>query len=88
MHPNLLIWLGVVALLVYFFIAGRRGMRAITRAFGTSNAMNAVMAAYRNGDYITALKKTEGLKIRPRKDWRILFPARWDVTSLGAAREI
>jgi tetratricopeptide (TPR) repeat protein len=73
MHPNLLIWLGVVALLVYFFIGGRRGIRAITRAFGTSNAMNAVMAAYRNGDYITALKKTEGLKNGQEKTGEYCF---------------
>src|SRR6202021_3746750 len=73
MHPNLLILLGVVGLLVYFFIGGRRGIRAITRAFGTSNAMNAVMAAYRNGDYITALKKTEGLKNGQEKTGEYCF---------------
>ena len=62
MHPNLLIWLGVVVLFVYFLVGGHKGIRAITHAFGTSTATNAVMAAYRNGDYVTALQKTEGLK--------------------------
>jgi len=62
MHPNLLIWLGVLALLVYFLIGGHQGILAMARALGASHAMNAVMAAYRNGDYATVLRKTEGLK--------------------------
>lgn len=73
MHLNVLIWLGVVALLVYFFIGGYKGIRAITHAFGTSNAMSAVMAAYRSGDYVTALRKTEGLKNGQEKTGEYCF---------------
>jgi hypothetical protein len=35
--------------------------------------MNAVMAAYRNGDYITALTKTEGLKNGQEKTGEYCF---------------
>jgi tetratricopeptide (TPR) repeat protein len=73
MHLNLLIWLGVVVLLLYFFVGGHKGIRAIAQAFGTSKAMNAVMAAYRNGDYITALQRTERLKNGQEKTGEYCF---------------
>jgi hypothetical protein len=73
MHPNLLIWLGVVALLAYFLIGGHKGIGAMTRALGKSNAMNAVMTAYRNGDYSTALQKTEGLRNGQEKTGEYCF---------------
>ena len=61
MHANSLIWLAV-ALLAYYAIWGRKGNGAIAREIRTMTAMNAVMAAYRAGDYALALQKAEGLK--------------------------
>jgi tetratricopeptide (TPR) repeat protein len=66
MHGNLLVWLGLL-LLVYFLLGGQKGVAALVRAVRTSNAMKAVMAAYRAGDYETALEKAEKLKDRAKK---------------------
>lgn len=87
MHPNLLTWLGVAALLVYFLIGGHKGIRAITRAFGTSNAMKAVMAAYRNGDYATALQKTEALRNGQEKTGEYCFLRGGMLRHLGRLEE-
>jgi tetratricopeptide (TPR) repeat protein len=61
MHLNPLLWLAV-ALLVYFLIWGRKGSGPIARGIRTTTAMNAAVAAYRTGDYATALQKAGGLK--------------------------
>jgi tetratricopeptide (TPR) repeat protein len=61
MHVNSLIWLIVVALLVYYVIF-RMGDGMIGREIRTGRAMNAVIAAYRAGDYSLALQKAENLK--------------------------
>jgi len=67
MHPNLLIWLALALLLLYFLIGGRKGVGALTGALRTSSAMKTVMTAYRAGDYATALQKTEDLREGLRK---------------------
>jgi tetratricopeptide (TPR) repeat protein len=61
MHPSLLIWLAV-ALLAYYLIWGRKGTGLIAREIKERKASNAVMAAYRAGDYALALRNTEELK--------------------------
>lgn len=66
MHPNLLVWLGLV-LLLYFLLGGRKGVVSLTRALRTSNAMRAVMDAYRAGDHKTAIEKAEKLKDGAKK---------------------
>jgi tetratricopeptide (TPR) repeat protein len=60
MHPTLLIWLGLFVLLYLFLRSNASG--AIGRAFNMQSPMKAVMAAYRAGDYETALQKAERLK--------------------------
>jgi tetratricopeptide (TPR) repeat protein len=61
MHPHLLIWVAV-AVLIYFLFFGRKRDGVIGRAVRAMKAINAVMAAYREGDYEAGLKKTEALK--------------------------
>lgn len=61
MHANPLIWL-VVALLVYYLMWHRKGKGVIAREIRMTRAINAVVAAYRAGDYALALQKAEGLK--------------------------
>ncbi len=87
MHPNYLIWLGVAALLVYFLTGGHKGIRAMARAFGTSQAMSAVMAAYRNGDYATALQKTEALRKGQQKTGEYCFLRGGMLRHLGQLEE-
>lgn len=61
MHSNLLIWLGLVALL-FFVLGGPKIVGILLGGFRMSNAMKAVMTAYRAGDYAAAIEKSEGLK--------------------------
>jgi len=54
----------IVSLLIYYAIWywGHRGHRMIARGTKTMNALDAVIASYRAGDYQTALQQAEGLK--------------------------
>ncbi|HWX94680.1 MAG TPA: tetratricopeptide repeat protein [Terriglobales bacterium] len=54
----------IVSLLIYYAIWywGHRGHRMIARGTKTINALDAVTASYRAGDYQTALQQAEGLK--------------------------
>jgi tetratricopeptide (TPR) repeat protein len=64
MHLHPLIWIAV-ALLIYFLYFGRKRDGAIARAVRTMKTINAVMAAYREGDYEAGLQKAESLKNHP-----------------------
>lgn len=61
MHTNLIIWIAV-ALLALYSILGRKGIGLAARGIRTTRAMNAAIAAYRAGDYASALENAEGLK--------------------------
>jgi len=61
MHLSLMIW-PIVALLAFFGFRVLTGNGVIAQAIRTARAMNTAMAAYRIGDYDTALQKAEGLK--------------------------
>jgi tetratricopeptide (TPR) repeat protein len=61
MHSSVLIWL-IVALVIYFGFRVITGNGVIARGIRTVRIMNAAMAAYRKGNYETALHKAEGLK--------------------------
>jgi tetratricopeptide (TPR) repeat protein len=61
MHLHPLIWIAL-AVLIYFLYFGRKRDGVIARAIRTMKAINAVMAAYREGDYETGLQKAEALK--------------------------
>ena len=56
MHFHPLIWIAL-ALLIYFLIFGRKRDGVIARGIRTMKAINAVMAAYREGDYEAGLKR-------------------------------
>ena len=58
-----MIW-PIVALLAFFGFRVLTGNGVIAQAIRTARAMNTAMAAYRIGDYDTALQKAEGLKGR------------------------
>jgi tetratricopeptide (TPR) repeat protein len=64
MHLHLWIWI-VLALLIYFLYFGRRRDGVVVRGIRTMKAINAVMAAYREGDYETGLQNAESLKNHP-----------------------
>jgi tetratricopeptide (TPR) repeat protein len=64
MHLHPLIWIAL-AVLIYFLYFGRKRDGLIARAIRTMKAINAVMAAYREGDYETGLQKAEALKNHP-----------------------
>src|SRR5579864_7006453 len=64
MHMHLWIWIAL-ALLIYLLYFGGKRNGAIARAVRTMKAINAVMAAYREGDYETCLQKAEALKNHP-----------------------
>jgi tetratricopeptide (TPR) repeat protein len=53
----------VVRALIWFW--AHKGHRQIARGMRTISAINAVMAAYREGDYETGLQKAESLKGHP-----------------------
>jgi tetratricopeptide (TPR) repeat protein len=61
---HLWIWIAL-ALLIYFLFFGRKRDGAIARAVRAMKAINAVMAAYREGDYETGLQKADVLKNHP-----------------------
>ena len=63
MHTVLFVGI-VVSLLLYYLIWywGHRGHRLIARGRKTINAIEAVTASYRAGDYQSALQQAEGLK--------------------------
>jgi tetratricopeptide (TPR) repeat protein len=61
MHANTLILL-ILAALGFYLRWSRRGNGVIAREMRTMAAMNAVMSAYRAGDYERALQKTEGMR--------------------------
>ena len=69
MHLHHLTWVAIVVLiyfvLIYFLYFGRKRDGVIARAVRTMKAINAVMAAYREGDYETGLQKAEALKNHP-----------------------
>lgn len=61
----IILFLGIaVSLAIYYLIWywGHRGHRQIARGTRTINALEAVTASYRAGDYQTALHQAEGLK--------------------------
>jgi hypothetical protein len=57
------------SLLLYYLIWywGHRGHRQIARGIQTLNALEAVQASYRAGDYQTGLQQSEALKRGPPK---------------------
>jgi len=61
MHATWLIALAIALILYFWFRAPKRG-GVVARGIRTLRAMNAAVAAYRDGDYETALQKAEGLK--------------------------
>ncbi len=61
MHLSL-VFLIAIAVFVCYQIWSRNRDGAIARAIRTTKAISAVMAAYRDGDYRTALQKAESLK--------------------------
>jgi tetratricopeptide (TPR) repeat protein len=61
MHLHPLIWIAL-AVLIYFLYFGRKRDGVVARGIRTMKAINAIMAAYRDGDYETGLQKTEALK--------------------------
>ena len=61
MHLSLVFWIAI-AVFVCYQIWSRNRDGAIARAIRTTKAISAVMAAYRDGDYRTALQKAESLK--------------------------
>src|SRR6266571_3245925 len=61
MHLSLVFWIAIAVFVCYqIWIRNRDG--AIVHAIRTTKAINAVMAAYRGGDYRTALQRAESLK--------------------------
>src|SRR2546428_9550502 len=61
MHLSLVFWIAIAVFVCYqIWIRNRDG--AIVHAIRTTKAINAVMAAYRCGDYRTALQRAESLK--------------------------
>lgn len=60
--PVLLLLLVAVALSTALYFWSRKGHRAIGRAMRKIGGINAVVEAYRQGDYETALQQVEGLK--------------------------
>src|SRR2546427_13218547 len=61
MHLSLVFWIAI-AVFVCYQIWSRNRDGAIVHAIRTTKAINAVMAAYRGGDYRTALQRAESLK--------------------------
>ena len=51
-----------VALWLLLWVWSHKGHRAIARGLRTIGTLNAVISAYREGDYETALQKTDDLK--------------------------
>jgi len=61
MHGNTLIWL-ILAAVVFYLIWRWKSESPIARGFRRLKVMEAVSAAYREGDYALSLEKAEGLK--------------------------
>src|SRR5881275_2127136 len=86
---RIILLLVFIAISVRFalYIWSRKGHRQIARGMRTIAAVNAVMAAYREGDYETGLQKTEGLKDGFSKTAEYcFFAARCCIISVGWAK--
>src|SRR5207247_1245190 len=88
MHLSLVFWIAIAVFVCYqIWIRNRDG--AIVHAIRTTKAINAVMAAYRGGDYRTALHSTtesgkpEGWFL---KHGRVLLFSRFNAASSWKAR--
>lgn len=62
MRPIFLLILAAVLVRALIWFWAHKGHRQIARGMRTISAINAVMAAYRDGDYETGLQKAEALK--------------------------
>jgi len=51
-----------IAIRLVLYLWGTKGRRTISRGMRTITAINAVMAAYREGDYETGLQRAESLR--------------------------
>lgn len=73
MRVAILILIAAVLLVANYLIRRGKGQSALSNALRKMRAIEAVTAAYRAGDYVTALERTEGLKDGPSKSAEYYF---------------
>jgi len=84
-----ILFIGIaVSLLLYYLIwyGGHRGHRQIARGIQTLNALEAVQASYRAGDYQTGLQQSEALKRGSSKTPEYCFLPRHHAAPTGKVR--